>query len=75
MKLNIFIKSNCDYCKQIVIPDGVDVNLIDIDKDYDGYIPDSVPVMQAEKISLPGPGVINAALTMIKKAHDGEYKI
>ena len=75
MKLNIFIKSECDFCKQIIVPEGVDVNMIDIDNGYEGFMPENVPVMQVESISLPGPGVINAALTMIKNAHDGKYKI
>lgn len=74
MKLNVFIKENCDFCSQIVIPEGINVESIDIDKDYDGFKPVNVPVLQYNGMNFEGPVVINSILNLVKSSQDGDYK-
>ena len=74
MKLNIFIKNNCDFCAQLVIPEGVNIEKINIDENYSGYKPEQVPVLQYNGINLAGPPIINSILQLVKNAQDGDYK-
>jgi len=74
MKLNVFIKEECPHCEMISIPEELNVKLINIDKDYDGYLPESIPVLQVNKLSIPGPEAINALLETIKQAQNDYYK-
>lgn len=74
MKLNIFVRNNCDFCAQLNIPEGVNVDLINIDEDYSGFMPASIPVLQYEGMNLEGPPVINAILNLVKTSQDGNYK-
>ena len=74
MKLNIFIKSNCDFCKQLELPEDININLINIDEDYTGFLPGNVPVLQYNGMNLEGPPVINTILKLIKDSQNGDYK-
>ncbi len=74
MKLNIFVKNDCDFCAQVIIPEGINVNKINIDEGYSGYKPEQVPVLQHNGINLPGPQVINGILQLVKDSQDGQYK-
>ena len=74
MKLNIFIKENCDFCNQVVIPEGIAVDKINLDGDYSGFVPANVPVLQYHGMNLEGPPVINAILQLVKESQDGNYK-
>lgn len=74
MKLNIFTRENCDYCAQIKIPEGIEVETINLDGDYSGFIPATVPVLQYDGLNFEGPHVINSLLKLVKKSQDGDYK-
>lgn len=74
MKLNLYTRENCEHCAQVVIPEQVIVNSINLDKDYGGFIPPNVPVMQYDGLSFEGPVVINQMLQLVKNAQDGYYK-
>ena len=73
--IKIYVKENCPHCKGVIIPEGVNAVKIDINRDYEGYIPPQVPCLQINGINLAGPPSINGFLISIKKAQDGEYKI
>ena len=62
-------------CAEIVIPEGIKVNKIDVDNGYDGYVPASVPVLQLNPMfNAEGSQFINEFLDTIKKAQDGLYR-
>ena len=75
MELKIFTRDNCEFCEQLVIPNGINARIIKVDSEnYDGFIPDQVPVLQHGGINLAGPTVINSILSTIKSSQDGNYK-
>ena len=74
MELNIYTKENCDFCKQLEIPEGVNINLINIEENYSGFAPANVPVLQYNGLNLEGPPVINSILQLVKSSQDGNYK-
>lgn len=74
MKLNIYTRENCSHCAAVQIPEEIDVNIIDIEKDYSGFIPEQVPILQVQGMNFQGPVVINGILKIIKEAQDDNYK-
>ena len=44
--MKLYVKKDCPMCAEIVIPEGIKVNKVDVDNGYDGYVPASVPVLQ-----------------------------
>lgn len=72
MKLQLYKMENCPHCEAVVIPEGINIEIIDIDKGYDGFRPDSIPVLQYGRTHLPGPDLINSTLQLVKLAKDGE---
>lgn len=73
--MKLYVKTDCPMCAEIVIPEGVKVNKIDVDKDYDGYVPASVPILQLNPMfNAEGSQFINEFLDTIKKAQDGLYR-
>lgn len=74
MELNIFTRDNCEFCDQLVIPEGLKVNIIDIMNGYKGFTPNTVPVLQYQGMNLEGPQIINPILQLMKDAQDGKYK-
>lgn len=74
MKLNIFIRENCNFCQQLEIPEDLEINVIDLDNGYEGFFPASIPVLQYNGINLEGPQVINSILQLVKESQNGNYK-
>lgn len=74
MKLNLYIQDNCPHCEALEIPEGLNINKIDINGDYSGFRPDQVPVIQINGLNLVGPHGINSILKTLKQAQDGDYK-
>lgn len=74
MKLNIYTRENCDFCKQLVIPEGINVEEINLDGDYSGFRPVQVPVLQYDGLNFEGPQIINSILHLVKTSQDGNYK-
>lgn len=74
MKLNIYIRSNCDFCKQLELPEGVNIELINLDEGYSGFAPANFPVLQYAGMNLEGSAVINSILQLVKSSQDGNYK-
>ena len=75
MKLNLFIKNNCDFCKSIIIPEEIDINIVNVeDDDYNGYVPDHVPMLQCNGVSMSTPHMITELLNLIKAGQDGLFK-
>lgn len=71
--LRIFTRENCPHCEALSIPEGIEVDKINIDKDYGGFRPANVPVMQIDGINYEGPHVINNILSLINNAKNGQY--
>ena len=70
--LKIYVKQNCPHCEGLLIPEGVDVEKIDIEE-YGGFRPSNVPVMQIDGINYEGPHVINSMMNLIQNSINGEY--
>ncbi len=74
MKFTIYIQDECDYCKQIVTPEGLNVNKVYINRDdFDGFKPPQVPVMQVAGVNFEGPYQINDFFKVLTHAIDGKY--
>jgi uncharacterized HAD superfamily protein len=43
--MKLFIKKDCDFCNQIA-KQGIKLELINVDENYKGLIPQQVPVLQ-----------------------------
>ena len=71
MKLNIYIQDNCDFCKQIEVPEGINVDFIYTNRDdYSGFIPTQLPVLQIYGVNFEGPYAINAILKIANNAKE-----
>ncbi len=68
-KFNIYVQDNCDFCKEIIIPEGLEVTKIYTNRDdFESYIPQNVPVMQMKTFQLEGPYQINEFLDILANA-------
>lgn len=75
MKFKVYVKDNCDFCAQVHPPEGLNVEIINIENEnYTGFRPGVVPVLQYNLLNLEGPEAINGILNMAKDAQDGNYK-
>tara|TARA_X000000368_G_scaffold294999_1_gene234746 strand:- start:128 stop:370 length:243 start_codon:yes stop_codon:yes gene_type:complete len=75
MKLNLFIRNNCDFCKAIIIPEEVNINIINVEDDsYNGYVPEQVPMLQYNGVSISPPHIITNILNLVKAGQDGLFK-
>ena len=46
MKFNIYVQDDCDFCKELEIPVGLDVEKIYINRDdFEGFRPANVPCL------------------------------
>ena len=75
MKAKLYLKSDCEFCKQIEMPEELNVEQINVqDSNYKGYFPENVPSLQlSEKVNVMGPMFINAVLNLLKDATNGIY--
>ena len=66
-KFNIYVQDNCPYCDEIIIPKGLDITKVYINRDdFDGFRPANVPCLQTKTFQLEGPAQINELLNLIK---------
>lgn len=69
MKFTIYVQDDCDYCKELVIPENLDVEKVYINRDdFEGFRPQSVPVIQTKTFQLDGPYAINELLKIVSNA-------
>ena len=69
MKFNIYVQDDCNFCKELEIPVGLDVEKIYINRDdFEGFRPANVPCLQLKTIQLEGPYQINEFLKIIYDA-------
>lgn len=75
MEIKIFIKDDCNFCDQLDIPKKVKTTTFNISsKEYRGFTPEQVPMLQYEGLSFQGPEVINKVLNLVRNSQDGYYK-
>ena len=66
-KFNIYVQDNCPYCDELIIPKGLDVTKVYINRDdFEGFRPANVPVLQLKTFQLEGPYQINEFLKLVK---------
>ena len=66
-KFIIYVQDDCDFCKEIIIPEGLEVTKIYTNRDdFEGFRPPSVPVLQTKTFQLEGPYQINEFLKLVK---------
>ena len=66
-KFNIYVQDDCDFCKEIEIPQGLEVTKTYINRDdFEGFRPANVPVLQLKTFQLEGPYQINEFLKLVK---------
>ena len=73
--MKLFTQPGCTHCKDVVIPEDINVEIVVCDHTYDGLTPDSYPLLLMENdLKLNGSHFINKFLQSIKHAQDGFYK-
>ena len=77
-EIRIFVKSNCDFCSQLIIPEELNIKKIVVDDEsYKGHQPQNIPVLQlSNSVEVAGQGhiFINELLRIFKLTQDGVYK-
>ena len=74
MEFIIYVQENCQFCDELIIPEGITAKKVFIDKDdFVGFRPSQVPVIQTKQLQLQGPYQINEFLNIVKDAKDGKY--
>ncbi len=73
MELNIYTRENCPHCQTLVVPEGLNINMINLDNDYNGFAPNVVPVLQYHGLNLEGAPIINSILELMKDVKNGNY--
>ena len=74
MQFKIYVQDKCDFCKELNIPENLDVEQVYINRDdFEGFRPAQVPVMQTTHMQLDGPYQINEFLKIVSDAKDGKY--
>ncbi len=69
--IQIYVQDNCPFCDEIIIPEGVNVEKIYINRDgFIGFKPGNVPVTQLNGMNFEGPQPINLLLNIIDNAND-----
>lgn len=75
MKFTIYTKNNCEYCKKVLIPSNLNIELIDVySENYKGFIPHVFPIMQHEGLVFEGIDSINTIIQTAKNAQEGKFK-
>ena len=65
--MKLFIKKDCDFCNQIA-KEGIKLEVIDVDNNYEGLIPQQVPVLQfTNGIQIVDPQFINTMFDEIRR--------
>ena len=73
MKFKIYVQDQCDFCKELQIPDNLEVEQVYINRDgFEGFRPGNVPVMQTSQLQLEGPYQINEFLNIVSDAKEGK---
>lgn len=73
--MKLYIKSDCDFCNQVVVPSELNVEVVDVDTEtYTGFKPDQVPVLQTSNLNFGGPEGINQFLNLSIDIQNGKYK-
>lgn len=74
MKIKIFVRDECDFCKQIEIPKKINAEKIYVNRDdFEGFKPNNVPVIQLAGMNIEGAFAINDILKTIENASNGKY--
>jgi hypothetical protein len=69
MKYKVYVQDECEFCQQVELPEGINVEKVYINRDdFEGYIPEKIPVLQFKTFQLEGPYQINEFFKMIKDA-------
>ena len=75
MKIKIYVRDECNFCSDVVIPENLNVEKVYINRDgFDGFKPHNVPIMQLAGINIEGPHAINDLLQVINDAANGHYQ-
>jgi hypothetical protein len=66
--MKLFLRKDCEHCSDIDTS-GIDVKVIYVDDNYDGLVPQQVPIIQfgAFNFQLNGEPIINAMFNEIRK--------
>lgn len=73
--MKLYIKSDCDFCSQVVIPSELNVEVVDVENEsYTGFKPDQVPVLQTSNLNFGGPEGINQFFNLSIDIQNGKYK-
>lgn len=74
--MKLFKIQNCDSCKAVVIPEGLNIEEIYVDDpSYNGFIPEQLPILQVGPgFNVNGEHFINNTLHLIKEAQDGVFR-
>jgi len=73
--MKLYIKKDCDFCKQIIIPGNIKIPIIDVDSPkYKGFYPPQLPLIQtASKINIAGVETINELLNIVSNAKNQRW--
>ncbi len=67
--MKLYIKKDCQFCDQLVIPKNLDIPIIDVDKNYKGFYPPQFPLVQTDNhINIAGVETINELLVLLENA-------
>lgn len=65
--MKLFIKKDCDFCNQID-KQGIKLEVVDVDNNYEGLIPQQVPILQFTNGSqIMDPKFINTMFDEIRR--------
>ena len=65
--MKLYFKEDCGMCKSVHYND-LNVELIYVDKNYNGFIPPMVPILQFDNgVQIPDANTINAIFSEIRK--------
>jgi hypothetical protein len=65
--MKLFVKKDCDFCNQIK-KEGIKLEVINIDNNYEGLIPQQVPVLQfSNDTQVMDPNFINTVFDEIRR--------
>ncbi len=74
MKFTIYVQDDCDFCKELLTPDAIEIEKVYINRDdFEGFRPGSVPTLQLKTMNLEGPYMINEFLRIVNDASEGKY--
>lgn len=72
--MKLYIKNNCDFCKQLIIPKEIKIPIINVDEKYNGFYPPQLPMVQTDNnINIAGHDTINELLNLISDAKKNRW--